>query len=46
LIRLTEFGVVEILNWPRDFVYIVIRGRVHEGGVGAAGEIDRVSQAL
>jgi len=27
-------------------VYIVIRGRGLDGGVGAAGEIDSVSQAL
>jgi hypothetical protein len=30
----------------RHFVYIVIRGRALDGGVGAAGEIDNVSQAL
>ena len=37
----------EILNWQSDhFVYIVIRGRALDGGVGAAGEIDSVSQAL
>jgi hypothetical protein len=28
------------------FVYIVIRGGALDGGVGAAGEIDSVSQAL
>jgi hypothetical protein len=47
LVWLVEFGVVEILNWqPDHFVYIVIRGRALDGGVGAAGEIDSVSQAL